>query len=153
MANLFNDDFADFLEACSVNKVEYLLVGGYAVILHGYIRSTADMDIWVNKTSDNYLRLAKAYKDFGSPIFSENEFLGNKYDVWGIGVEPNKIEIMSEVKGIEFYECFKACKKMPFKNFEVPYIHLKHLLLAKEAAGRFKDKADIEQLKKKNKNS
>ena len=51
MANLFNDDFTDFLGACSVNKVEFLLVGGYAVILHGYIRSTADMDIWVNKTS------------------------------------------------------------------------------------------------------
>ena len=75
MANLFNDDFADFLEACSVNKVEFLLVGGYAVILHGYIRSTADMDIWVNRTADNYLKLAKAFKDFGAPIFSENDFL------------------------------------------------------------------------------
>ena len=153
MANLFNDDFADFLEACSVNKVEFLLVGGYAVILHGYIRSTADMDIWVNKTSENYLKLAKAFKDFGAPIFSENDFLGNAYDVWGIGVEPNKIEIMSEVKGIEFSECLEVCKRMPLKNFEVPYIHLKHLLQAKEAAGRFKDKADIEQLKKKNKDS
>ena len=60
---------------------------------------------------------------------------------------------MREVKGIKFYACFKACKKMPFKNFEVSYIHLKHLLQAKEAAGRFKDKADIEQLQKKNKNS
>lgn len=51
MADLFNNDFIDFLEACSNSEVEYLLVGGYAVILHGYIRSTADMDVWVNKTS------------------------------------------------------------------------------------------------------
>ncbi|HMO62729.1 MAG TPA: hypothetical protein PKC39_12060 [Ferruginibacter sp.] len=150
MADLFNTDFIDFLEACSKNEVEYLLVGGYAVILHGYIRSTADMDIWVNKTAGNYRKLAKAFEDFGAPIFSEYDFLGNKYDVWGIGVEPNKIEIMSEVKGIEFDECLQACKKLQIENFEVPYIHLKHLLQAKEAAGRFKDKADIEQLKKNN---
>lgn len=151
MADLFNPDFVDFLEACSNNEVEYLLVGGYAVILHGYIRSTADMDIWVNKTAGNYRKLVKAYSDFGAPIFSEEDFLGNKYDVWGIGVEPNKIEVMSEVKGIDFDECLAACKKLPVKNFTVPYIHLKHLLQAKEAAGRFKDKADIEQLKKNNK--
>lgn len=151
MADLFNPDFVDFLEACSKNEVEYLLVGGYAVILHGYIRSTADMDIWVNKTKGNYKKLAKAFNEFGAPIFSEEDFLGNKYDVWGIGIEPTKIEIMGEVKGIKFEECLSECKKLEIKNFEVPYIHLKHLLMAKEAAGRFKDKADIEQLKKKNK--
>jgi hypothetical protein len=151
MANIFNDDFLDFLQACNDNKVEYLLVGGYAVILHGYIRSTADMDIWVNKTVENYTRLKLAYKNFGSPIFPEADFLGDKYDVWGIGTEPSRIEIMSEVKGIEFDECIKECKRLAVKNFEVPYIHLKHLLLAKEAAGRFKDKADIEELTKRKK--
>lgn len=148
MADLFNEDFLDFLEACSINKVEYLLVGGYAVILHGYIRSTADMDIWVNKTASNYLKLAKAFKKFGAPIFPENDFLGNNYDVWAIGVEPNKIEILSEVKGVEFAECIAFCNKLAVKNFEVPYIHLKHLLQAKQAAGRYKDKADIEALTK-----
>ena len=149
MGNLFNDDFLDFLKACSNQQVEHLLVGGYAVILHGYTRSTADMDIWVNKTPANYLKLKKAFTEFGAPIFSEEDFLGNKYDVWGIGIEPNKIEIMSEVKGLDFGECIAICKRLPIENFEVPYIHLKHLLQAKEAAGRYKDKADIEQLKKK----
>jgi len=54
MANLFNQDFQDFIQSLKVNEVEYILVGGYAVILHGYIRSTADMDVWVHKTKDNY---------------------------------------------------------------------------------------------------
>jgi hypothetical protein len=152
MADLFNPDFIDFLEACSNSEVEYLLVGGYAVILHGYIRSTADMDIWANKTAGNYKKLAKAFRDFGAPIFPEEDFLGNKYDVWGIGMEPSKIEILSEVKGVQFEECLLACKKLQVKSFEVPYIHLKHLLIAKEAAGRFKDKADIEALTKKKNN-
>ena len=148
MANLFNSDFADFLRAFNGHKVEHLLVGGYAVILHGYTRSTADMDIWVNKTAENYQRIAKAFYDFGAPMFSKTEFLNSSHDVWAIGREPNKIEIMNNVKGLNFDECLAICNKIQLENFEVPYIHLNHLIKAKEAAGRFKDLADIEQLKK-----
>ena len=144
MADLFNEDFIDFLEACCSSDVEYLLVGGYAVILHEYIRSTAHINIWVNKTASNYLKLASAFKIFGASIIPENDFLSSRYDVWAIGVEPNKIEILSKVKGVEFNECIAACKKLPVKNFQLPYIHLKHLLQAKRAAGRFKDKEGIE---------
>lgn len=61
MADLFNEDFQDFIEALNKAEVEYILVGGYAVILHGYVRSTADMDVWVNKTSANYQKLKKAF--------------------------------------------------------------------------------------------
>jgi hypothetical protein len=149
MANLFNSDFTDFLRAFNQHKVEHLLVGGYAVILHGYTRSTADMDVWVNKTEENYQRIAKAFNDFGAPVFSKNDFLQSDHDVWAIGREPNKIEIMNEVKGLNFEECLAICNKIQLENFEVPYIHLNHLIKAKEAAGRFKDLADIEQLKKK----
>jgi hypothetical protein len=151
MPNIFNADFADFLKALHNNKVQYILVGGYAVILHGYVRSTSDMDIWVNKIPDNYDLLASAYQEFGAPIFSKEDFLSNKFDVWGIGVEPNKIEIMSQVKGLNFDECLAVCKLFDIGLFEVPFVNLPHLLKAKSAAGRFKDKADIEELMKKNK--
>ncbi len=153
MANLFNQDFREFIQSLNINDVEYILVGGYAVILHGYIRSTADMDVWVNKTKENYQKLKKALKQFGAPIFSENEFLGNEFNVWGFGKEPNRIEIMSEVKGVKFDNVYKKSKIYKEDNFNIRYIHLNHLLEAKEAAGRFKDKNDIEQLKKKNKRS
>ena len=102
MADLFNQDFQDFIEALNKAAVEYILVGGYAVILHGYIRSTADMDVWVNKTSDNYQKLKKAFYHFGAPVFSQQEFLGNQFDVWGIGIEPNRIEVLNKIKGVEF---------------------------------------------------
>ena len=82
MANLFNQDFQDFIQALNINDVKYILVGRYAVILHGYIRSTADMDIWVDKTKENYQKLKKALNQFGAPSFSENEFLGNEFNVW-----------------------------------------------------------------------
>jgi hypothetical protein len=150
MANLFNQDFQEFIQSLNVNDVEYILVGGYAVILHGYIRSTADMDVWANKTKENYKKLKKALQQFGAPVFSEDEFLGTEFNVWGFGKEPNRIEIMSEVKGANFNDVYNKSKIYKEDNFNVRYIHLSHLLQVKEAAGRFKDKNDIEQLKKKN---
>lgn len=126
-------------------------MGGYAVILHGYIRSTAGMDVWVNKTSDNYVRLRKAFDLFGAPVFSEKDFLGNEADVWAIGIEPNRIEVLNSIKGVKFSEAYPLCKTFTQNAVNIKYIHLIHLIKAKEAAGRFKDKDDIEQLKKRNK--
>jgi len=56
MSNFFNDDFIDFLKALQNNQVKYLLVGGYAVIMNGYVRSTSVMDVWIDKTEENYLK-------------------------------------------------------------------------------------------------
>ena len=151
MANLFNKDFQEFIQALNTNDVKYILVGGYAVILHGYIRSTADMDIWVHKTKVNYSKLKKALKQFGAPCFSQNEFLGDEFNVWGIGREPNRIEIMSEVKGLKFDVAFEKSQTYEQGNLLIKFIHLNDLIESKKAAGRFKDKNDIEQLSKKNK--
>lgn len=150
MAALFNKDFVDFLEALDKHQVNFLLVGGYAVILHGYVRSTADMDIWVEKTDDNYSKLKNAFTYFGAPIFPKDEFFSRDFDVWSIGREPNKIDIISEIKGLNFFESKELCEWHPINNFKIPYIHFNHLLNAKKAAGRFKDLADIEELEKKN---
>ena len=104
MPNLFNNDFLDFLELLKIHDVNYLLVGGYAVILHGYGRSTGDLDLWIDQTSENYNKLRKVYLDFGAPIFSEEDFNNEKIDVWSIGVEPRKIEILTKVTGLQFNE-------------------------------------------------
>lgn len=148
MADLFNQDFLDFITALNKTEVEYILVGGYAVILHGYARSTGDMDVWVNKTSGNYQKLKKAFQIFRAPIFPEKDFIGNNFDVWGIGKEPNRIEILNQLKGITFKEAYPFCKIFIQNKIEVRYIHINHLIKAKEAAGRFKDKNDIEHLNK-----
>jgi hypothetical protein len=99
MPNLFNIDFLDFLELLEKHEVDFLLVGGYAVILHGYVRSTGDLDLWVNKSSKNYSNLEKTFNDFGAPMFSKTDFESDKIDVWSIGVEPRKIEILTHVDG------------------------------------------------------
>ncbi len=65
MPNIFNNDFRDFIAALNEQEVEYMLVGGYAVILYGYRRSTGDMNIWVNVTPSNHKRLIKAFYHLG----------------------------------------------------------------------------------------
>lgn len=69
MANLFNVDFQDFLRALRQHEVRYVLVGGYSVILHGYSRTTGDLDVWVEKSAANYGRLEKSFYSFGMPVF------------------------------------------------------------------------------------
>ena len=63
--NIFNNDFKDFILYLNQYVVEYIVVGGYAVIIRGYSRSTGDIDIWVNKTEENFIKLQKAIKVFG----------------------------------------------------------------------------------------
>ena len=148
MANLFNEHFRDFIKALNENKVDYVLVGGMAVILHGYVRGTGDMDIWVNKTIENYKNLVKAFRQFGMPVFdmTEEAFLGDEFDVWGIGVQPVRIEIMTSVKGLNFEETHKMSKTYDENDLEIRFIPLDHLIQAKKAAGRFRDLDDIEKL-------
>ena len=67
--NIFNQDFQNFINAFNENGVEYILIGGYSVILHGYSRTTGDMDIWVMPNQENYQKIVKAFKDFQMPVF------------------------------------------------------------------------------------
>ena len=149
MPNLFNIDFLDFLELLDKHNVDYLLVGGYAVILHGYGRSTGDLDLWINQNSENYKKLKQVYGDFGAPIFSIEDFESEKFDVWSIGVEPRKIEIITKVSGLNFAESSRNCMWLELEKVKVPYIDFDDLMKNKKATGRLKDLADIEQLKKK----
>jgi predicted nucleotidyltransferase len=150
MADIFNEHFREFIQALNQHKVEYVLVGGMAVILHGYVRGTGDMDVWVNKTKENYSRLKRAYQQFGMPLFdmTEENFLGNEYDVFGIGVQPVKIEVMTNVKGLLFDETYAMAQTYEEDGLQIKFIHINHLIQAKKASGRFRDLDDIEQLTK-----
>lgn len=149
MGNIFNEDFQDFISALNNNEVEYILVGGYSVILHGYSRTTGDLDIWVNKEKQNYFRLVKAFEEFKMPVFdmTENNFLNNpELNVFTFGRPPRCIDIMTDVKGLFFNETFKTSQIIKVENLKVRLIHLNQLLQAKKAAGRHKDLDDIENL-------
>jgi hypothetical protein len=149
MANIFNDDFRDFIQALNNNKVEYILVGGYAVILHGYRRATGDMAIWVNRTKENYSKLTKAFAEFGLSIFdmTEKKFLdAETVDVFSYGRRPVSIDIITKLKGVEFDDAFFNAMQFDENGLLIRFIHLNNLIQAKKAAGRHKDLDDIEKL-------
>lgn len=149
MGNIFNDDFRDFLSALNKNEVRYMLVGGFAVILHGYSRTTGDMDIWVERTPDNYHRIKKAFVDFGMSVFdmTEENFLSHpNWDVFTFGIPPVAIDLMIQVKGLDFETCFTNAVSFEDDDLKIRTIHKKDLLKAKNQAGRAKDIADIENL-------
>jgi len=144
--NIFNEDFKEFIVLLNKFEVEYILVGGYAVILHGYVRTTGDLDIWLKRSPENYLKFLNAASKFGLPTseFTQDKFLYNtSIDVFSFGRPPNGLDIMLEVKGLEFDECFEDSSMYETDGIEIRLIHYNHLIAAKKAAGRPKDLVDI----------
>ena len=151
MNNIFNEDFRDFIECFNKQKVEYVLVGGMAVILNGCLRTTGDMDVWVKKSPENYLRITKSFLKFGMPLFdmSLEGFMG-ELDVWSFGRDPVRIDLMTKVKGLDFDEVFELAQYYTEEEVTFRFLHLNSLIKAKKASARHRDLDDIEQLSKNN---
>lgn len=149
MGNIFNEDFRDFIKTFNDFDVRYILVGGYSVILHGYSRTTGDMDIWVDKTFDNYKKIKAAFLNFGMPVFdmTKENFLNHPdWEVFTFGMPPTSIDIMIEVKGMTFDECYNNAVFFEEDGLSIRTIHLNNLINAKKASGRSKDLNDLENL-------
>lgn len=124
-----------------------MLVGGYSVILHGYSRTTGDMDLWVEKTPENYERLTVAFALFGMPTFgmTADNFLNNPdFDVFTFGRQPVAIDIITALKGLTFAETYEQASDVNVDSVQVRLIHYNHLLQAKRAAGRPRDQNDLD---------
>jgi hypothetical protein len=149
--NIFNPDFQDFIAALNHCEVAYILVGGYSVILHGYSRTTGDMDIWVLPNPENYLLLQQAFSRFGMPVFdmTADRFLAsNHYDVFTFGRPPVCIDILTQVKGLDFAAAFARSEWFEITDtLSVCALRLSDLIEAKQAAARPKDLDDIENLR------
>jgi hypothetical protein len=146
--DILNPDFRDFIDCFNRYEVEYILVGGYAVILRGYSRSTGDMDIWVNKTEENFNKIEAALKQFGLPLIAvpHEKFFSDEFDVFSFGNPPYAIELLTAVKGVTFQEAFNMATIEKVENLQIRVIHLRQLIKSKKAAGRYKDLNDIENL-------
>jgi len=140
-------DFKDFLQLLNSEKVEYLLVGGYAVGYYGYPRATGDMDIWVAATRQNAERIARVLREFGfaAETVSPELFL-EKGRIVRMGVPPLRIELLTGASGVDFSECYSDRKRDVIDGVEVSLISLEHLKLNKKAAARAKDLNDLENL-------
>ena len=140
-------DFLDLLRFLNEEKAEYLVVGGMAVNYYGYHRATGDLDLWVALSDENQDRLAAALERFGfsaqsvsrRPLLQKPKFLR-------IGQQPIRVEIHSEISGVDFAACFSRAEVCRIRDVDVPFISLDDLRKNKQAAGRAKDLADLQVL-------
>ncbi len=140
-------DFKEFLQALNRSKVKYLLMGGYAVAYHGYPRTTADLDVWIQVDPGNARRVMAALEQFGlGRAGASPELFLKPRQVIRMGVAPLRIEILTGVSGLEFETGFaRRCREM-LDGVELSIIHREYLLANQRCAGRAKDLADVEQL-------
>jgi predicted nucleotidyltransferase len=140
-------DFKEFLRLLNAHRVEYLLVGGYAVAYHGYPRATADMDIWIAADPENAEKVVAALKEFGfdEPGLSAELFVKEGQMV-RMGEPPVRIEIATTISGVVFGDCYRQRVVDVLDGVEVNIISLAHLKANKKAAGRHRDLDDLENL-------
>ncbi|OHB79038.1 MAG: hypothetical protein A2Z25_12275 [Planctomycetes bacterium RBG_16_55_9] len=140
-------DFREFLKLLNAHKVEYLLIGGYAVGYYGHPRATADMDIWIAMNPANADKVVDALKEFGFnlPELSVNLFLKEK-QIIRMGVPPVRIELATTISGVNFSECFAERVVAELDGVRTNLISLTHLKRNKKAAARHQDLADLENL-------
>jgi hypothetical protein len=143
----FHPDFKDFLKLLNFQGVEYLIVGGYAVGLHGYPRATGDMDIWIAVDASNAKKVAKVIREFGMPdeLVTEALFL-EKDKVIRMGVPPVRIEVITGASGVNFSECYSRRVVVEIDGVQVNFICLEDLKANKKASARHKDLEDLEHL-------
>lgn len=140
-------DFKEFLRLLRAHGVEYLLVGGWAVIYHGYPRATDELDIWISVSPANAARAARALREFGFdvPELSTDLLLQND-QIMRMGIESVRIEVMTTISGVSFAECYPERLETTLDGEPVSLISLRNLRLNKKASRRLKDLADLENL-------
>jgi hypothetical protein len=144
---MLNPDFKDMLLALSEEKVEYLIVGAYAMAMHGYPRTTMDIDIWFLPTPENAEGVLRALERFGAPVFDlTREDLQSSDTVFQIGLAPRRIDLMTSATGLDFAESYGRSVSIRLEGLELRIPCIEDLIANKRASGRTKDLADVEAL-------
>jgi predicted nucleotidyltransferase len=144
---VLNQDFREFIQSLNDNHVRYIVVGGYAVALHGHPRYTKDIDVWIEMSAENASNVVKALEQFGfgSLGLQENDFL-NPGQVIQLGQPPSRIDILCTVSGVSFSDCYESRVTVEIDGVRVNFINLENLRKNKAASGRHQDLADLENL-------
>lgn len=144
---MLNSDFRDILFAFCEEKVEFMLVGAYAVAAHGLPRATGDIDLWIKCSDENASRVWKSLQKFGAPLSGfASEDLTTPGTVIQLGVTPRRIDILTQITAVEFAEAEPNRLIVNIEGIEVPVISLTDLLKNKKAVGRPQDEADVARL-------
>lgn len=144
---MLNPDYRDILSAFTDAKVEFLVVGAYAVAAHGVPRATGDIDLFVRPTPENARRVWNALLTFGAPLdrVDITDF-AREGTIFQVGVVPRRIDVITAIEGVSFAAAWRGRKDLELDGVRLPVIGLNELLVNKRAVGRPQDKADVERL-------
>ena len=149
--DVYDEDLLEFWKSLNINNVKYLMIGGFAVNMHGYSRATKDVDVWIKDEIGNRQNFGKALEVFGygEMDWNEMQFIPGWTNFYiGKGV---LLDILIDMKGLEgftFDECLEAATIAEIENVTVPFLHINHLIENKKAVHRPKDQIDVMELEK-----
>ncbi|MFN9209025.1 MAG: DUF6036 family nucleotidyltransferase [Pseudanabaena sp.] len=144
---MLKQDFKEFIQLLNDNQVKYLVIGGYAVAVHGHPRYTKDIDIWIEISEENAQKLVTALTQFGfESLGLTSEDFQTPNQIIQLGYPPNHIDLITNPDGIDFQTCYDSKIEVTLNDVPVKFINLDNLKKNKLASGRLQDLADLEKL-------
>ncbi len=140
-------DFEEFIELLNKHRIEYMIVGAYALALYAKPRNTGDLDILIGRTEINAKLMLNVLMEFGfeSVTITTEDFL-TEGRIIQLGVSPVRIDIMNSIDGVNFVEAFQRIEKVRFGDTTANFISREDLVKNKSSSKRKKDQADLEEL-------
>ena len=139
-------DYQDIIELFNKHKVRFLVAGAYAMSKVGYSRSTYDIDLWIDKTEQNAINIFNALNEFGVPFHIEPDDFLAQNSVLQIGIEPNRIDVLTDIDGLTFENAWQNKQCAEFGKLSAYTLEINDIIKNKQASGRAKDKLDLVQL-------
>lgn len=148
-----NDNFYELLVELERSNADFLLVGAFAMAVHGVVRATGDLDIWVRPTANNLQKVEQALQTYGAVSFADFETSPKKIltqkQVLQFGRKPTRIDILVDIDGVEFSSAWQNRTSITLRdNLSISVIGRTQLLANKQATGRKKDSVDYKELEK-----
>jgi hypothetical protein len=145
---MLNEDYKEMLQILLKNRVDFLVVGAYAMGVHGYPRATGDFDLWIATSPENSVSVYNSLKEFGAPLSEINkDTFCEEGIVFQIGVAPRRIDIITKIDGVNFENACQTKINVEIEGISIPFISKDNLIKNKESTGREKDKLDAGYLK------
>ena len=144
-----NSDFNDLLRLFAKHEVRYLIVGGYAAMHYSQPRLTKDLDIWLEPSADNAVRVMRAFGEFGLPLIDVTREDFEKENLqYMIGRAPVLFDFLTSLPDLEFQACWETRATDSEEGFEISYLSKEALIVAKKKAGRIQDLADLDEIRR-----
>jgi hypothetical protein len=141
-------DYQDIIELFNQNGVRYLIAGAYSMGVFGYARSTYDIDIWISKDDENIDKILISLEEFGVPFALDKKDLQKKDNVIQIGIIPNRIDILTDIDGVDFEDAWKNKHIKQFGDINANILDIHDIIKNKGATQRPKDQIDLIELYK-----